>query len=145
MAKNDNLKRKVYSPDIQEFSFEGMNGLLSIIFSLLIGPIRLLMRVMHNIMILPAELLASYANSLLLVSGSMMVLGIIDYLLYHKWPLLVSQIPTICIALWFRKKASSAVARSEELREVNINVEEVQEMCGKIYDELDSMLGKGDK
>lgn len=143
--KNKDMRRKVYSPDISEYSFEGTEGLFKTVSSIFIGPLRLLMRVMHNIMILPAELLASYSNALLLVSGAMAVLGILDYLVFHKWPLLVSQIPAICIALWFRKKASSAVARSEELREVNINVDEVQEMCNEIYKELDSMLGKGDK
>ncbi len=143
-SDKETIKHKVYSPDITPYSMEGADGVYNTISSILIGPIRLLIRVPHNIMILPANLLDSYATGLLQVGAIMGLLGVIDYIIFHKWPLLVSQIPVLFIAYSMKKKASHAVRKSDELREVDINFQEVKDMCETVYTELDNALGKGD-
>lgn len=134
--------RKVYSPDVKNYSLEGMSGIYGTVASLFVGPIRLLLRVMHNLMILPVGLLKSYSSGLLFVGIVMEVLGIIDYVAFHKWPLFVSQIPIIVIAIILNQRVARAEKRIEKIREVEIDVERVEELCGTIYDELDNIVGK---
>lgn len=136
------LGDKVYSPDLQTFELEGPSGVFGTLASILVGPIRLLLRVMHNIMILPANLLASYADGLFVVGALMLGAGVFDFIVYHKWPLLVSQIPVMILAIKLKAGASKAVASSLEKTEVEIDVEQVEELCNSITDELDAIVGK---
>lgn len=136
------LGDKVYSPDLQTFELEGPSGVFGTLASVLVGPIRLLMRVMHNIMILPANLLASYADGLFIVGALMLGAGVFDLLVYGKWPLLVSQIPVMILAVKLKAGASKAVKSSTEKTEVEIDVEKVEELCNSITAELDSIIGK---
>lgn len=137
------LGDKVYSPDLQTFELEGPSGVFGTVASVLVGPIRLVMRCAHNIMILPANLLASYAEGLLIVSAIMLTVGVFDFLLLGKWPLLVSQVPLIILAVKLKASASKAVVKAQEKAEVEIDTEKVEELCNTIYDEIDAALGKG--
>ena len=141
MAKGDvNKVPKVYSPDITPFGMEGKSGAIGVLLSFVVAPIRLVSRVMHNIFILPADLLGEYANALMTVSSLMMLLGIASFVFEKKWCLLVSQIPAIYIALRLRKQAQKSTAIAQEKREVNIDLELVSDNCGTIYDELDKII-----
>lgn len=142
MADENKVTRKVYSPDIQPYSFEGSSGLFNTISSIFVGPIRLLMRVPHNIMILPVDLLADYASGLIVTCIVMIALGFVDYVVFHKWPLLVSQLPVLIVATRLRARASRYVGKEEEKREVNIDYEQVQNLCATVYDEIDNAIGK---
>lgn len=133
---------KVYSPDIKPFSLEGKSGLFSTIASFLVGPVRLLLRVMHNIMILPADLLSDYANGLILVSGIFGAVGLLDLLIFRRWPLLVSQIVTAALGLYWRQKAEHAVVVAMEKNEVDIDTAQVNDLCNEIIGELDELVGK---
>lgn len=136
---------KVYSPDIQSYSFEGSSGVFGTIASFIVGPIRFVVRVTHNICILPADLLYSYAGGLMLVGGIVCSIGVLDFVVFHKWPLLVSQIPVIILAWWLRKTSSQAVQRSEEKTDVEIDTKQIEDLCSGIYDEINSELGKDAK
>lgn len=144
MHDDEDLTLKVYSPDIEPFSLEGELGLFNSISSIFVGPIRLLIHIPHNIMILPANLLEEYAMGLLIVGSILLLLGIFDYLLFKKWVLFASQIPVIFVALSFKKKASFAVEKNNTPREVDIDYAEVKDVCMTVYDEIDSALGKGE-
>ena len=137
------LGDKVYSPDLQTFELEGPSGLFGTVASVLVGPIRLVMRCSHNIMVLPANLLASYAEGLLIVSSLLLVVGIFDFLFLGKWPLLVSQVPLIILAVKLKASASKAVIKAQEKVEVEIDTKKVEELCNTLYDEIDAALGKG--
>lgn len=134
--------QKVYSPDLQLFSLEGKSGVFGTIASFIVGPIRLLSRVAHNVMILPANLLASYAEGLFFCGLVLGVLGVVDYLVYDKWPLIVSQVPVLMLARHFKQRAKRAVVISQTKHEVEIDNEQVSTLCNTIYDELDQIVGK---
>ena len=136
---------KVYSPDIQTYSFEGSSGIFGTIASFVVGPVRFVMRVTHNICILPANLLYSYAGGLLLVGGIAAAIGVFDFVMFRKWPLLVSQIPVIILAYWLRKTSSQAVQRSEEKTDVEIDTKQIEDLCSGIYDEINREMGKDAK
>ena len=136
------LGSKVYSPDIDNYSMEGSSGIYGTVASIFVGPLRLVHRVTHNIMILPANLQVSYASGLLTLSSIMIVIGIFDLIFMRHWPLLVSQIPVVFVALALRKSARRAVISSSEMREVNINTEQVEQLCDTIYGKLDAIVGK---
>lgn len=136
------LGDKVYSPDLQTFELEGPTGIFGTLASIIVGPLRLLMRVTHNIVILPANLLASYADGLLLVGAVLTALGVVDFLVFRKWPLLVSQLPVIILAIKLKAAASKAVLQAEEKHEVEIDTTQVEKLCNTIYGELDEVLGK---
>lgn len=139
------LGDKVYSPDLETFELEGPSGVFGTVASIVVGPVRMIMRVMHNIVILPAELLASYAEGLLIVGCAMMAVGIFDFLVFHKWPILISQIPVIFLSLKLKAKATEAVVKSKEKTEVEIDTEKVEELCSSVYEEIDAALGKGEQ
>lgn len=132
--------RKVYSPDIVVYSFEGRGGLIRTISFLLISPIRLVSRVMHNIFVMPANLQKRYADGLLVVATLTFALGLIDLFVYHIWCLAVSQIPLFFIALKLRNKAAIAEDISSEKREVDIDTGQVEELVETIYDDLDAII-----
>ena len=134
--------KKVYSPDVSNYELDGETTVFKTASSLLVGPVRIVSRVMHNIMILPANLLASYAQGLLMVSAVMFLLGVVDYIVFQKWPLLISQVPAMLLALHLSKKAKRAIEVAQDKREVDINDAEVVEMCNGIYDELDAVIGE---
>lgn len=132
---------KVYSPDLQTFSLEGRSGIFGTIASIVVGPIRLLSRVSHNIMILPAGLLGSYAEGLLFVGVVVTLLGVVDLVFFRKWPLLVSQLPVLLAAVHFKAKARKAVVIAETKHEVEIDNAQVEDLCDQIFTELDAKLG----
>lgn len=135
------LGNKVYSPDLQTFELEGPTGIFGTLASVVVGPIRLLLRVMHNIVILPAALLESYASGLLIVSVILLVTGIVDIIVFKKWPLLVSQIPAVLLAVRLKQKASRGVQLAKAKVEVEIDDEQINELCNGIYDKLDAAIG----
>ena len=69
-------------------------------------------------------------------------LGVVDYLLYKKWPLLVSQVPVWIFSLHLKRKAARAVEISKQKREVELDTSKVSELCNQIYTELDAIIGK---
>lgn len=141
MPETEKPKLKVYSPDLQSFSLEGRSGIFGTLASLIVGPIRVISRVAHNVMILPADLLASYAEGLLITGIIFELLGIVDYIFFDKWPLLVSQVPVIASALHLKAKARRAIVISETKHEVEIDTDQVTELCNTIYGELDAIVG----
>lgn len=136
------MKQKVYAPDIDNYEFEGRSGLFGTVAALFVGPVRLVMRVVHNIVILPVDFLPSYVSALSLVSASMTVLGIIDYLAFHRWPLLVSQLPVFIYGRYLRHRIKMSASSSEGVREVEIDTEQIEAACNSITDELDTIVGK---
>lgn len=134
------LGDKVYSPDLQTFELDGPTGAYGMIASLFVGPLRLLTRVVHNVMILPADLLSSYASGLFVTSSVLLVIGIIDLVLYHKWPLVVSQIPVLAISVYLSNKAKAAVVKANVKAEVEIDDEQVEELCNSLIPELDKIM-----
>lgn len=132
--------RKVYSPDITPYSMEGKSGVFGTLISLFVAPIRIVSRVMHNIFVLPANLVKDYANSLLVVGIVLEIIGVIDLLLFQKWPLCVSQVPVIWYALQLKNQAAKSVIVATKKREVDIDTEEVEELCNTIYKELDNII-----
>lgn len=138
MADYDN--RKVYSPDIVPYSFEGKGWALGTFASIVVAPIRLVSRVMHNVFIMPAGLMADYAEGLLIVAGATALLGLADLLLFHKWVLLFSQLPLFPVALRLRKSAVKAEKLSKEQRIVDMDEVQVEELLETVYDELEKVI-----
>lgn len=136
------LGDKVYAPDIQTFELDGPPGVFGTIASIVAGPVRIVSRVMHSMLVLPAKLLKSYGDGLLLTGAVLGVLGILDLVLYAKWPLAVSQIPVVFAGLWYRNKAAQCLPEDAPKREVEIDNEQVNELVNSIYSELDLVLGK---
>lgn len=131
---------KVYSPDITPYSFEGRTYVFGTFLSFVVAPIRLVSRVMHNIFVLPANLQKDYAKGLLLVSSVLLGIGLLDLLLAHKWPLVVSQIPALMWAVRLKKQAEESENQSVELKSIEIDSELVQTKCSTIYDELEKIV-----
>lgn len=131
---------KVYSPDIKPYSMEGLSGIFGTLLSFIIAPIRITTRVMHMIFILPADLQEEYANALLKTSVVLAVIGVVDLILWKRWPLFVSQIPAIYYAYRLRKQARKSTMVSQEKREVDIDFDQVEELCNTIYDDLDQIV-----
>lgn len=131
---------KVYSPDIKPYSFEGRSGVFGTLLSIIVAPIRITTRVMHTIFILPADMQVEYANSLYLMSIIMGVIGVVDLFVYKKWPLLVSQIPVLYYATRLRNQAQKSTAIAQAKREVDIDRDQVGELCNTIYDDLEQIF-----
>lgn len=131
---------KVYSPDIQVYNFDGNSGIFGTLLSLIVGPVRVVSRVMHNIFILPAEFVAEYGKSLLLTAAVLEAIGIIDFLFYNRWPLAVSQLPLFYLSYRFMKYGKKSAEIADEKREVDINLTEVEEKCKEIYDDLNEIV-----
>ncbi len=132
--------QKVYSPDIKPYSFEGRSGVFGTLLSFIVAPIRITTRVMHTIFILPANMQETYANGLFWVSAIMLVLGLADLVLYHKWPLVVSQIPCLYYAVKLKGQASLSTQKAQAKREVDINFDEVETLCNTVYDDLEKIV-----
>lgn len=132
--------QKVYSPDIKPYSFEGRSGIFGTLLSFIVAPIRITTRVMHTVFILPANMQETYAGSLFVVSGVMCGLGLFDLILYHKWPLLVSQIPCIYYATRLKKQAQRSAEIASAKREVDIDFEQVETLCNTVYNELENIV-----
>ena len=142
--KDSSSENKVYSPDMQVYEFEGKTGLFGTIASIVVGPIRLIMRVLGNIMVLPTRLMLSYSEGLLIVSGILLFIGAIDIIVYGKWPLLVSQIPALILALRLRAKSISLTKTIDVKPEVQIDTKQVEDLCNNAIAELDTIIGKDD-
>lgn len=134
---------KTYSPEIKSFSLDD-KGAINLVAALFVSPIRFVVRVMHNICVLPANLLKDYANGLQLVGFVMLAIGVIDFVLYRRWPLLVSQIPVIMLASSLKKKASKAVSIAAKKDSVDIDYSKVEEILNTVYDRVDNAIGKDD-
>lgn len=141
MGKKSNELRKVYSPDITPYSFEGDSYFVGTTLSILVAPIRLITRVMHNIFVLPADMQKGYANSLLIVSAALLGIGVFDYLYAGKFILVLSQIPVLIYAVQLRKKAVKSERLAHAKREIEIDEDQINEACSNIYNELDTILG----
>ena len=140
MVDNDYEGTKVYSPDIKPYSFVGRSGVFGTLLSIIVAPIRIVTRVMHTIFILPANMQEAYADSLMLISLMMAALGVLDLLFYHKWPLLVSQIPAFYYSTRLKKQAKQSTAIASVKREVDIDYDGVEELCESIYDDLEKIV-----
>lgn len=136
---------KVYSPDITPYSFEGKSYFFGTLLSIIVAPIRLLSRVMHNIFILPANLQKGYAQSLIWVSGALIGIGVLDLLIYRKWPLVVSAIPALIYGLRLKRQALDSEVVARELRHIEIDDEQVEEAANSVYTSLQEILKDGDK
>ena len=136
------MNKKLYSPDIKVFSFDGPSGIFNIMSSLLVGPLRVIMRVMHNITLLPATLLEDYANTLMITGGALTLLGVLDLIVFGKWPLVVSQIPVLCLAWYLKSKSNRSIVAHRERREVVIDEEALKSICESVYDKIDAEIGE---
>lgn len=136
----DSGKRKVYSPDIHPYSFEGKGGLLSTISYFIVAPIRLVSRLMHNIFVMPADIQDEFAEGLMVVAAATAVLGLIDLVVFHKWVLLVSQLPLFPIAYKVRKSALEAKKIAQEKPTVDIDTTAVTDLVNTVYDELTKVI-----
>ena len=144
MAHEVGYGEKVYSPDLKVFDLDGRSGIFGTMASIAVGPLRLLMRVSHNIMILPANLMETYANGLLVIGIIMASLGVVDWLVFKHWPLIVSQIPVIVFAVHLRSRARKAVELADTKYEVEIDNSQVENLCNQIYTDLNNIVGKED-
>ncbi len=133
-------QKKVYSPDVVPYSFEGESYLLGTFMSIVVAPIRIVSRVLHNIVILPGDMQLGYSNSLLIVSSILMVIGLLDAMLVGKWPLFISQIPVLLYAMYLKKQATLSLRKKNVKRDIEINTEVVEEMCNSIYDDINNVL-----
>lgn len=133
-------QKKVYSPDVVPYSFEGESYLLGTFMSIVVAPIRIVSRVLHNIVILPGDMQLGYSNSLLIVSSILMVIGLLDAMLVGKWPLFISQIPVLLYAMYLKKQATLSSRKKNVKRDIEINTEVVEEMCNSIYDDINNVL-----
>lgn len=133
-------QRKVYSPDIEPYSFEGKNGILGTISYIIVAPIRLVSRVMHNIFVMPADLQVDFAEGLFVVAGAVSLLGLVDLLVWHKWVMLVSQLPLFPFAYKLRQSAIKSRGLAKKKRIVDVDKEQVGELMETIYDELDKII-----
>lgn len=133
-------KDKVYSPDLQPYSFEGRSGIFGTLLAFAVAPVRVVTRVVHNVFIMPANMLGDYAKSLLLVSCVLLGLGVLDMIMFGKWPLLVSQVPALYYALRLKAQSAKSVQAAMTKREVDIDTSQVEELCSSIYDELNEVI-----
>lgn len=136
------LGDKVYTPDLQTYELEGPTGIFGTVASILVGPLRLVLRVVHNIMILPAHLLRVYAEGLFIASSTFAVIGLLYWIFTGRWFLFVSELPMIGVAFLINKRALNAMQVAEEKRKVEINTKQVEELCNSIYEELDAAQGE---
>lgn len=136
---------KVYAPDIASYAFDESSAVYKTIVSVLIGPIRLVMRVLHNIPLLPPNLLSEFAGGLVLTSCFLGAIGIFDYAVFHRWPLLFSQTLALLYGLYLKRKVGGIELTEAEMREVKIDYELVTDHCNKIYDDLDKILGSAEE
>lgn len=131
---------KVYSPDIKPYSMEGKGGLLRTISYIIVAPIRLVSRVMHNIFVMPANIQDEFAEGLMVVAGLTAILGLVDLIVFKKWVLLVSQLPLFPIAYKVRKDALSAKVVAKEKPVVDIDKAEVAALATTVYDDLEKIM-----
>lgn len=132
--------RKVYSPDITSFKFEGSEGISKIVSYVLVAPFRIVSRVMHNIFILPANLEGQFADGLFVIAGIMTVLGLVDLIAFHKWVLLVSQLPLFPLGYKMRQSSAIAMEQQEEENIIDVDKQEVRRQALEVYDELDKII-----
>ena len=140
--RDTSLKDHVYSPDLKNRSLDGDIGTFNLVASFLVGPLRFLLRVVHNIFILPADLMLEYTNGLFMTGVVVMGIGVLDYLLYRRWPLMVSQIAVLAIAVLLRKNAMKGIEAANQKRQVEMDTAQVEEFCDQIYEELNTIIGK---
>ncbi len=138
--REDDGEKRVYSPDIQPYSFEGKSYFIGTIVSIVVAPIRIVTRIMHNIIVMPANLQRQYSQGLFIVAGLMTALGIVDFVWRQHWPLLVSQLPLFWVAYHLKRTAVRAEDVAEEQREIDIDHAQVEELINTVYDELDKIL-----
>lgn len=131
----------VYSPDLQTYDLAGSRGLLSTVSSFIIGPIRLVSRVSTNIAVLPLSLAEAYGNSLLLVGTLFAAIGLVDLLVFKKWPLIVSQLPVIAYGLHLRVYSKRSTIKAREKREVVVDTATLNNFCNTTEAEIASALG----
>lgn len=136
--------KKTYATDIQSFDLDGNQSILNIVASVVVAPIRLVMKVLHNICILPAELMCSYAEGLLFVSSVLSVLGVLDLVIYRRWPLLISQLPLVFVSLRLRRKARVSAQAARDKKTVDIDYAKIEEKLNTVYDRIDTSIGKDD-
>ena len=136
------MKKLSYAKDIAVYSFEGATGIAGTISSLLVAPIRIMVRVPQSIAVLPCHLLKQYSEALFLVGCFALSVGLLDLALYKKWVLLVSQIPIILLAVYLRRISSRPNKKAEDKRTVEFDDEQIVELCDSIYPELDAVIGK---
>lgn len=135
---------KTYSPEIQSFKLNDDKGVINLVAALFVSPIRFVVRVMHNICVLPANLLKEYAEGLKSVGFIMLAVGIIDLILYSRWPLLVSQVLVIILAFSLKKKSSRAISIAAKRDSVDIDYSKIEEILNTVYDRIDNAIGKDD-
>ena len=131
---------KVYSPDIHAYSMEGRSGIFGTLLSFIVAPFRVITRIMHNIFILPANLLNDYADALMLTSIVLGLIGILDLVIYKKWSLLLSQFPALYYANVVKKQAKKSTQLALEKREVDIDNEQVEALCNTVFQELNEVI-----
>ena len=136
------LGDKVYSPDLSNFELSGPTGVFGTIASIVTGPVRLVTRVLHNIPILPADLLKEYYQSLFITSTTLACVGLVDLVFYNKWLLFVVQIPLIGISLTQPKKINKILKAASVKHEVEFDSQRVADMCEKVYDDIEKELEK---
>lgn len=140
MKSGKGLGRYVYSSDMRTFDLDGNHSIIMSLVSLLISPVRITLRVMHNIMSMPNALKQVYVKEMLRTSLILELIGLVDFIVYKRWVLVVSQIPVILYAYRAKSRISMAVARDEEVTEVEIDTSMVEELCGTVYDDIDKAL-----
>lgn len=141
ISENIGLGDYVYSQDLVTFDIDGNHSLIFTIISVIISPIRLIMRSVHNIVIMPDTLKLHYYEELLKISAILAAIGLIDLVVYHKWVLIISQIPVILYSLK-RIPSLKIIEEKEEveLQEIEIDTKKVEVECNKIFDILDDIL-----
>lgn len=140
ISDNVGVGEFIYAPDVMVQELDGKHNLIFSLVSVIISPVRVCLRVMHNIAIMPAKLKKEFLNELITVSIAMEAIGLVNLFLNHKWPLAISQIPVLLYAYRARNTVVIAVEKDAEVTEVDIDSEQIEQMCVSVYDKLDSVL-----
>lgn len=130
----------VYSTDIQVTDLEGSNALVHSIAAIAFAPIRILLKVLHNIMILPADLMLIYAESLLMISSIMLGIGILNLFFNRSVLLLLCEIPVVLLSLLWKRKASTSVVVSNKRNVISIDTNAIEDVCNSVYDKINNSL-----
>lgn len=105
-------------------------------------PLMFIIKMTTHIAIMSAKEREVFLKNLLITSIIFEVIGVIDLVFYHRWPLVVAQIPIILYVLRARDKVSIAIERDAVVEQVKIDTEQVEKLGMTIYDDLDKIVAE---
>lgn len=107
-----------------------------------VDPLMFIIKMTTHIAIMSAKEREVFLKNMLVTSIIFEVIGVIDLVFYHRWPLVVAQIPVIIYVLRARDKVSIAIERDAVVEQVKIDTEQVEKLGMTIYDDLDRIVAE---